>query len=271
MTTDRPSGERGAGEQAAAGDRGLARATTDGDGDRRGESLATTPLVMIVEDEAQVLRFLRASLSSQGYRLVEAQNGREALRFATQYVPDLVLLDLGLPDMDGIEVARRLREWTQVPILVLSARGQERDKVLALDAGADDYLTKPFGLAELLARMRVALRHSARVAATAPEAEFVAGNLRVDLETRRIHLGEDEVKLTPIEFKLLSVLVRHAGKVVTHKQLLTEVWGPGAANEKQYLRVYMTHLRRKLQRPAGEPSVFETEAGVGYRLRWEAN
>lgn len=235
------------------------------------ESLATTPLVLIVEDEAQVLRFLRASLSSQGYRLVEAGTGQAALRDARQYVPDLVLLDLGLPDMDGIEVARRLREWSAVPVLVLSARGQERDKVAALDAGADDYLTKPFGLAELLARMRVALRHSARLATGHHDTAFVADDLRVDLETRRIHLGDVEIKLTPIEFKLLAVLVRNAGKVVTHRQLLTEVWGPGSAGEKQYLRVYMTHLRRKLQRPAGQPGVFETEAGVGYRLRWEAS
>jgi two-component system KDP operon response regulator KdpE len=228
------------------------------------------PLVLIVEDEAPVMRFLRATLESHGYRLVEAESGNDALRAASQYVPDLVLLDLGLPDIDGVEVVRRMREWLQVPILVLSARGQERDKVRALDAGADDYLTKPFGLAELLARMRVALRHSARAGPVAGEPVFASGDLEVDLEKRRIRLGAAEVRLTPIEFKLLSVLVRHAGKVVTHKQLLTEVWGPSAVNEKQYLRVYMTHLRRKLQRPQGMPTVFETEAGVGYRLRWDS-
>lgn len=239
--------------------------------DHPGDTLATSPLVMIVEDDNQVLRFLRASLSSHGYRLVEARGGREALRQAEQYVPDLVLLDLGLPDMDGIEVARGLRRWSQMPILVLSARGQEHDKVAALDAGADDYLTKPFGLAELLARMRVALRHSARFTAGRGETVFVADDLRVDLELRRIHLSDVEIKLTPMEFKLLAVLVRNAGKVVTHRQLLTEVWGPHAAAEKQYLRVYMTHLRRKLQRPTGKPAVFETEAGVGYRLRWDGN
>lgn len=234
------------------------------------EPTAPAPLVLVVEDEAPVMRFLRTSLASHGFRLVEAVNGREALRSATQYVPDIVLLDLGLPDMDGIEVAVRLREWTQVPILVLSARGQERDKVAALDAGADDYLTKPFGFAELLARMRVALRHSARIGQGSSESAFTTGDLRVDLEARRIVLGQREIKLTPIEFKLLAVLVKHAGKVVTHKQLLTDVWGPRAVNEKQYLRVYMTHLRRKLQRESGEPSVFETEAGVGYRLRWDS-
>jgi len=241
--------------------------STNSRDERPDESLATMPLVMIVEDEAHVSRFLRASLASQGYRFVEASTGREALRDARQYVPDLVLLDLGLPDMDGIEVARRLREWSSVPILVLSARGQEHEKVAALDAGADDYLTKPFGTAELFARMRVALRHAARIATGKAETAFVAGELRVDLESRRIHVADVEVKLTPIEFKLLAVLVHHAGRVVTHRQLLTEVWGPSAADEKRYLRVYMTHLRRKLQRGADRPGVFETEAGVGYRLR----
>lgn len=226
------------------------------------------PLVLVVEDEPQVRRFLRTSLSSNEYRVIEAVNGVEALRSAAQYVPDIVLLDLGLPDIDGIDVAKRLRTWSSVPILVLSARDHERDKVLALDAGADDYLTKPFGFAELLARMRVALRHAARLDPGPGEAVFKSGDLTVDLEHRRISLAERDVKLTPIEFKLLSVLVKNAGKVVTHKQLLLQVWGPSAVNEKQYLRVYMTHLRRKLERPAGEPRVFETEAGVGYRLCW---
>lgn len=227
------------------------------------------PLVLVIEDEPQVVRFLRTSLAGHGYRVMEAATAREGLIAATQYVPDIVLLDLGLPDMDGVEVARRLREWTAMPILVLSARGLERDKVAALDAGADDYLTKPFGFAELLARMRVALRHSTRISGAPRENVFTSGSLRVDLESRRIHVGGVEVKLTPIEFKLLSVLVRNAGKVVTHKQLMIEVWGPHAAAEKHYLRVYMTHLRRKLSRTPDEPSVFETEAGVGYRLKWD--
>jgi two-component system KDP operon response regulator KdpE len=234
-----------------------------------GSKGATAPLVLVVEDEPQVMRFLRTSLTAQGYRILEATSGGEALRFAPSYMPDLVLLDLGLPDMDGIEVARALRAWSAVPILVLSARGQERTKVEALDAGADDYLTKPFGFAELLARMRVALRHAARLDGATAETVFTSGDLCVDLEARRVTLGEREVKLTPIEFKLLTVLVRHAGKVVTHKQLLAEVWGPQSVEETQYLRVYMTHLRRKLSRGQEQPSVFETEAGVGYRLRWE--
>ena len=232
---------------------------------------ASQPLVLIVEDEPQVMRFLRASLVNNGYRLIEAITGREGILFAEQHVPDIVLLDLGLPDMDGLDVARKLRSWSQLPIIVLSARGQERVKVDALDAGADDYLTKPFGLSELLARMRVALRHASRIGKGSSDTVFRSGDLKVDLEARRIHLGEREIKLTPIEFKLLAVLVKNAGKVVTHRQLLSEVWGPHAANEKQYLRVYMTHLRRKLDRGSDEPRVFETEAGVGYRLCWEAN
>ncbi len=230
---------------------------------------ATAPQVLVVEDEPQVQRFLRAGLQNHGYRLLEARTGKEALLQAEQHVPDLVLLDLGLPDMDGLEVARSLRRWTQLPILVLSARGQERMKVEALDAGADDYLTKPFGMEELLARIRVALRHSARVGAHNPNAAFSSGPLTVDLDLRRVTVADREVKLTPIEFKLLSVLVKHAGKVVTHRQLLSEVWGPRAADETQYLRVYMTHLRRKLDPGPEHGRVFETEAGVGYRLCWE--
>jgi two-component system KDP operon response regulator KdpE len=230
---------------------------------------ATQPVVLVVEDEPQVMRFLRAGLSSHGYRLLEARSGREGILQAEQHVPDLVLLDLGLPDIDGLEVARAIRGWTQLPIIVLSARGQERMKVEALDAGADDYLTKPFGLQELLARMRVALRHAARIGKAGAEPVFASGALRVDLEARRVLLAGSEVKLTPIEFKLLAVLVKHAGRVVTHKQLLSEVWGPRATNETQYLRVYMTHLRRKLDPGAAGSRVFETEAGVGYRLCWE--
>ena len=226
---------------------------------------ASGPLVLIVEDEAQVLRFLRTSLPIHGFRVVEAETGAQAVRQATAWMPELVLLDLGLPDMDGLDVLRELRGWTQVPVIVLSARGQEGAKVAALDAGADDYLTKPFSVPELLARMRVALRHAARTG-TGPAASgvFEAGALRVDLDTRRVFIANDEVKLTPIEYRLLTVLVRHAGRVVTHRQLLEQVWGPKSTEERQYLRVYMTHLRRKLERD-GAP-LFETEAGVGYRL-----
>jgi two-component system KDP operon response regulator KdpE len=224
------------------------------------------PLVLIVEDDPQVMRFLRTGLSAQGYRLVEATGGREAQRQAAQYVPDIVLLDLGLPDVDGIDVLKHLRSWGQIPVIVLSARGQERAKVEALDLGADDYLTKPFGFPELLARMRVALRHAAR-RVDSDETAFASGDLSIDLGARRVKLGEREVHLTPIEFKLLSVLARHAGRVVTHRQLLEEVWGPQSGEQRQYLRVYMTHLRRKLDRGPGAEPVFETEAGVGYRLR----
>jgi two-component system KDP operon response regulator KdpE len=221
----------------------------------------------VVEDDPQVRRFLRSSLPVHGYRLIEAAGGKEALRMATQYVPDLVLLDLGLPDIDGLDVTRQLRSWSAMPILVLSARGQERHKVEALDAGADDYLTKPFGFPELLARMRVALRHSSRVEGQAGEGPFVCGDLRVELAERRVLVGSREVHLTPIEFKLLSVLIRHAGKVVTHKQLLTEVWGPKSVAQSQYLRVYMTHLRRKLEPDRHRPRFLRTESGVGYRIR----
>ncbi len=225
------------------------------------------PLVLVVEDDPQVRRFLRSSLPAHGYRPLEAASGKEALRTAAQYVPDLVLLDLGLPDIDGLEVTRGLRAWSQMPILVLSARGQERYKVEALDAGADDYLTKPFGFPELLARMRAALRRASRTADLPAERPFVCGELSVALEERRVQVSGREVHLTPIEYKLLAVLVRHAGRVVTQKQLLTEVWGPQSVEESHYLRVYMTHLRRKLEPERRHPRFLRTEAGVGYRLQ----
>lgn len=221
------------------------------------------PLVLIVEDDASVRRFLRTGLEAQGMRVVEADNGGQALSLAMQYVPDLVLLDLGLPDIDGIEVTRRLRAWSAAPILVVSARGHERNKVEALDAGADDYVTKPFGFPELVARIRAALRRVVRTATAGTTIE--AGTLRIDLEARRVTLAGVEVHLTPLEYKLLSVLARHAGKVVTHKQLLEAIWGPRSLEQTQYLRVHMTHLRRKLERDGG-PRMFSTEAGVGYRL-----
>ena len=223
------------------------------------------PLVLIVEDEPQVRRFLRTSLPAAGFRWLEAASGEEALRLARQYVPDAVLLDLGLPDMDGSLVARALRAWSTAPILVLSARGQEREKVALLDAGADDYLTKPFGFEELVARLRAALRRVAREAGASSTGSLECGPLRIDLPARRVFLQEAEVHLTPIEFKLLGVLARHAGRIVTGRQLLAEVWGPESTDETRYLRVYMTHLRRKLQ-PPGSPRLFRTEAGVGYGL-----
>ena len=220
------------------------------------------PLVLLVEDELQMRRYLRNGLPLHGYRLLEAETGTEALRMASQYVPDLVLLDLGLPDIEGTEVARGIRAWSALPIIVLSARGEERAKVALLDAGADDYLTKPFGFDELLARMRAALRRSQRPDSSVSNV-FTCGPLSIDFPARRVRLDADEVHLTPIEFKLLTTLARHAGKVVTKKQLLVEIWGPQSSEEHQYLRVYMTHLRRKLERAS---RILRTEAGVGYRL-----
>ncbi len=225
------------------------------------------PLVLVVEDEPQVMRFLRATLPAHGYRVVEAANAAQALVHAQTQLPDLVLLDLGLPDLDGLEVTRRIRGWSAVPIVVISARGQERDKVQALDAGADDYLTKPFGTEELLARMRVALRHAARVAGGAGETVFETGELRVDLAARLVYRRGEEVRLTRTEYRLLAALVKHAGKVLTHRQLLVEVWGPGSASETHYLRVYMAQLRHKLEDDPARPRHLLTETGVGYRLR----
>ncbi len=224
-----------------------------------------SPLVLVVEDDTAVRRVLATSLPAHGYRVVEASTAVEALRQVEQYVPDLVLLDLGLPDLDGVEVARRIRAWSRVPIVVVSARGREAQKVEALDAGADDYVTKPFGFPELLARMRAALRRA--TSAPGPTTVFVSGLLTVDLERRRVQVAGHDVRLTPTEYRLLAVLVRSAGRVVTHRQLLREVWGPKSPEQNQYLRVYMTHLRRKLEPDPLRPALFETEAGVGYRLR----
>lgn len=223
------------------------------------------PLVLVVEDEPQVMRFLRTTLPAQGYRVVEATTGQQALVQASTRTPDLILLDLGLPDLDGVEVTRRVREWSAVPIVVLSARDQEGDKIEALDAGADDYLTKPFGVGELLARMRVALRHTTRD--EAGESLFETGALRVDLGARRVFLGDEEVRLTRTEYNLLATLVKHAGKVVTHRQLLKEVWGPGSVDQSHYVRVYMGQLRHKLEKEPARPRYLVTETGVGYRLK----
>jgi len=225
------------------------------------------PLVLVVEDEPQMLRFLRTSLGTHGYRLVETTTAAEALAQAAARSPDVILLDLGLPDLDGLEVTRRLREWTTTPIIVLSARGQDEDKINALDAGADDYLTKPFSVGELLARIRVALRHAAGVAAGAQESVFVVGDLRVDLAKREVFVGAEEVHLTPTEYRLLGVLVKYAGKVVTHRQLLKEVWGPHYVEHTQYLRVFMGQLRQKLEPEPAKPRYLINEPGVGYRLK----
>jgi two-component system KDP operon response regulator KdpE len=222
------------------------------------------PLVLVVEDDAQLRRFLRAALTSHGFRLVEAGTVREAEQLATSHNPDVFLLDLGLPDGDGVDLARKVREWSRAPIIVISARGREEDKVNALDAGADDYLTKPFGVNELLARLRVALRHAQAVPGQEPVLE--AGALRVDLARREVTLEGREVRLTPTEFKLLTLLARHAGKVLTHRQILKEVWGPNAT-EAHWVRVHMAELRKKLEADPARPRLLVTEPGVGYRLR----
>ena len=227
-------------------------------------------LILLIEDEPQMRRFLRITLQSNGYRLVETETGAEGLLQAASRNPDVVLLDLGLPDMDGIEVTTRLREWTQTPVIVISAREQEQDKVKALDAGADDYLTKPFNAGELLARIRVALRHALRQRSGRQEPVFSLYNLRVDLAQRQVFLDDREVHLTPIEYKLLTTLIRHAGKVITHRQLLTEVWGAAHVNEVQYLRVYMTQLRHKLESDPARPRFLMNEPGIGYRLKYDA-
>jgi two-component system, OmpR family, KDP operon response regulator KdpE len=225
--------------------------------------------VLLVEDEAQMRRFLRSSLPAHGYELVEAASGREAISQAGARNPDLILVDLGLPDMDGVDVTRQLRAFTKAPIIVLSARGQERDKVDALDAGADDYLTKPFGLSELLARMRVARRHIEGRTDEKALPVFSVGGLRVDRGSRQVLVDDREIHLTPIEYKLLTALVRNAGRVVTHQQLLKEAWGPKYATQTQYLHVYMGHLRAKIETEPARPKLLLTESGVGYRLAAE--
>jgi two-component system KDP operon response regulator KdpE len=223
--------------------------------------------VLVVEDEPQMRRFLRISLATHEYRVVESETGQGGIDQAALQSPDLILLDLGLPDMDGLEVTSRLREWSHTPIIVISARGQDEDKIKALDAGADDYLTKPFSVGELLARMRVALRHASRTASGAQETVFTLGELRVDLSSREVFIGDREVHLTPTEYKLLTTLIKFAGKVVTHRQLLKEVWGPPYVEQTQYLRVYMGQLRHKLEPNPTRPLYLVNEPGIGYRLK----
>jgi two-component system, OmpR family, KDP operon response regulator KdpE len=225
------------------------------------------PNVLVIEDEPQMRRFLRSALEGHGYRVVEVGTAREGLAQAAGRNPDVILLDLGLPDGDGLDVTRRLREWAATPIIVISARGFEQDKVRALDAGADDYLTKPFAVGELLARIRVALRHAATPIGVPIDPVFVQGELKVDLARRQVFRGADEVHLTPTEYKLLTLLVRHAGKVITQRQALKEVWGPNYASQTHYLRVYMAQLRHKLERDPARPRLLRTEPGVGYRLK----
>jgi two-component system KDP operon response regulator KdpE len=228
--------------------------------------MGSAPEILIVEDDAQIRRFLRATFTAEQYRFHEAVTADEGIAQAAARQPDLIVLDLGLPDRDGLEVIRKVREWTQTPIIVLSARGQEKDKIAALDSGADDFLSKPFAVGELLARVRAALRRSATIADTANGATFRAGEIQVDLLRRIVTLHGAEVHLTPIEYKLLQTLIRHAGKVITQRQLLIDVWGPQHSEEAQYLRVYMAQLRRKLESDPARPRHFLTEPGVGYRL-----
>ena len=224
------------------------------------------PSVVLIEDEPQIRRFLRAALTGHGYRLFEAGSGEDGLIEAATRQPDLVILDLGLPDLDGLGVLARLREWTSVPVIVLSARGQERDKIAALDGGADDYVSKPFSVGELLARMRAALRRRDQLGEGAAATTFVVGDLSVDLARRHVLVGDKEIHLTPIEYKLLTTLIRHAGKVLTHRQLLKEVWGPAHTEDSQNLRFYVAQLRRKLEAIPARPRYLLTEPGVGYRL-----
>jgi two-component system KDP operon response regulator KdpE len=223
-------------------------------------------VVLVIEDDAPIRRFLRAGLESQGFRLVEAVTAEDGIAQAAMRAPELVLLDLGLPDMDGVEVVRRLREWSTVPVLVLSARGQESDKIHALDAGADDYVTKPFAMGELVARMRAALRRSAKTQDGEGSSVVESGALRVDLGQRLVTVSGREVKLTPREYKLLAALARHPGRVLTHEVLLNAVWGPAYTSQHHYLRVYMAQLRHKLEADPSRPRWLLTETGVGYRL-----
>ena len=224
----------------------------------------TSARVLVVDDEPAIRRFLRASLAAHGYAIFEAGDGQSALSAVSADRPDLVILDLGLPDLDGIEVTRLLREWTRIPIIILSVRGQEADKIAALDAGADDYVTKPFGAGELLARMRVALR---RAGQSGVELVFTSDDLMVDLTRRVVTVAGREVQLTPTEYDLLRVLVTNAGKVLTHRQLLREVWGMGYEQEMHMLRVNISNLRRKIEPDPSRPHYIVTEPGVGYRLR----
>jgi two-component system KDP operon response regulator KdpE len=220
--------------------------------------------VLVVDDERAIRRLLHTSLTAEGYEVIEAETGAQALASAAREKPDIVLLDLGLPDQEGMEVLRQLREWSKVPVIVVTVRADEAEKVAALDAGADDYVTKPFGMAELSARLRTALRHGARAEAGAPV--FASGNLSVDLVKRRVQVNGEEVKLSPKEYDLLRLFVRNAGRVLTHQMILKEIWGPAHTQDMQYLRVYVGQLRQKLRDDPAAPRLIRTEPGVGYRF-----
>lgn len=225
-----------------------------------------TATILVVEDEPEIRRFLRISLVNHGYVLLETPKGEEGLTMLADKKPDLIILDLGLPDIDGVTFTQRAREWTSTPIIVLSARSLEQDKIAALEAGADDYVTKPFGILELLARIKVAFRHKER-ASVIEEPVFVTGSIRIDLARRTVQVRGAEVHLTPIEYKILKMLVDNADRVVTQQVLLREIWGPGHAKQGHYLRVYLGNLRQKLEEQAARPKYLITEPGVGYRLR----
>jgi two-component system KDP operon response regulator KdpE len=228
------------------------------------ENSQSSPTVLIVEDDLVTRHFLARTLERCGYKIVETANGEDGLRQASSIIPDVILLDLGLPDIEGIHVIRRIREWSNVPVIILSLRGQEKDKVEALDAGADDYLTKPFGISELLARLRVALRHKSHV--SSKSAIITVDGLSIDLAKRKVSINNNEVRLTPIEYNLLAALARNAGQVVAHRQLLQEVWGPQYTTETNYLRLYIKQLRDKLETNPSQPRYLLTDAGMGYRL-----
>ena len=223
--------------------------------------------ILLIEDERQMRRFLRVTLQSEKYGVLEAETANDGLSQAATRNPDIVLLDLGLPDMDGLEVIEKLREWSTVPVIVISAREQEGDKIKALDRGADDYLTKPFGAGELLARIRVALRHAAPQSQDQGEAIFVAEELRIDFLKRQVYCGTREIHLTPIEYRLLTVLVKNAGRVMTHRQILKEVWGPPYIEQTHYLRVFMNQLRKKIEADSARPRFLLNEPGIGYRFK----
>jgi len=223
--------------------------------------------VLLIEDERQMRRFLRITLQTEGYGVIEAETAASGLSESALRNPDIVLLDLGLPDMDGLEVIVRLREWTDVPVIVITARDQEGDKIKALDGGADDYLTKPFGAGELLARIRVALRHAASKGQDQGETIFTADDLTIDFVKRQVFRGDEEIYLTPIEYRLLTVLVRNTGKVMTHRQILKEVWGPPCVEQTHYLRVFMNQLRKKIENNSTRPRFLLNEPGIGYRFK----
>jgi two-component system KDP operon response regulator KdpE len=227
--------------------------------------MTDTARVLVVDDEPQILRFLRASLGASGFEVIEAETGAAALKRAAADAPEIIVLDLGLPDMDGKDVIRSLREWSEIPIIVLSARAREAEKIEALDLGADDYVNKPFGIGELLARLRAALRHRLRAQGATPVVK--AGDLKIDIARHKVLRDEDEIHLTPKEFDLLRLLAQNAGKVVTHRQLLQAVWGPAHLEDTAYLRVFIGQVRRKIDADDGAASLIENAAGVGYRLR----